>query len=56
MRCGGALLNEVRQRGAQEPNYSVIECDGNSERWLSSTRSTPRLRQDEWAVVLSRFR
>ena len=35
----GALLNEVRQRGAHAPNCSVIECDGYSEWWLSSTRS-----------------
>ena len=35
-----ALLNEVRQQGAHSPNCCVTECDGYSERRLSSSRIT----------------
>ena len=45
-----ALLNEVRQREAHAPNCSVIECDGYSERWLSSTRSIQHVYvRDAWS-------
>ena len=52
-----AFLHEVRQRGAFEPKCSEVECDGYSERMLSSTRSTKHVCfRDEWKVVLSRCR
>ena len=35
-----ASLNEVPQRRAHAAKCSVIECDGYSEWWRSSTRST----------------
>ena len=48
-----ALLNEVREPRAHAPNCSVIDCDGNIERKLSSTGSTQHVyvREEEWAVV-----
>ena len=31
MRCGGPLVNEVRQRGTHALNCSVVECNGYIE-------------------------
>ena len=39
MRCGG-VVERGRAARSTRANCSVIECDGYSERRLSSTRST----------------
>ena len=50
------LLIEVGQSGAHTPIWTAIECDGYSERKLSSFRSTQHVYvRDEWAVVCRVF-